>query len=129
MGDDEPNPGKKNWTLQLDPETIVSLDVRAKAEHLPTRTMVRKWILDRLESEEDVWNPASGKEFHELTPPDWVPPELIRDWDAANPDDRKAMKEELEARTRLVQAWDAASPAQRQALVKEFEYASKEEAE
>ncbi len=35
-------------------------------------------------------------EFHEETPPVWVPPQLIRMWDKCTPEQRRAMKEELE---------------------------------
>lgn len=41
------------------------------------------------------------EEFHETLPPDWVPPEYIRAWDAATPEARRVMKEEIE-RTRRV---------------------------
>lgn len=42
--------------------------------------------------------PKTEEEYHETLPPAWVPPELIRAWDAASPEVRKVMKEELEKR-------------------------------
>ena len=44
-------PSKKNYTLRMDPKVIDALNDMAKRRRMPTRLMVRRWILERIEAE------------------------------------------------------------------------------
>lgn len=54
---------KKMFSVRLPEETIEELEDIAQSRYMPTRTLVRSWIMQRLDAERMNIEPAPGVEL------------------------------------------------------------------
>ena len=59
---------KKMFAVRLPEEAIAKLEDIAQSRYLPTRTLVRSWIMQRLDAERMNQNPAIGEGLGGTTP-------------------------------------------------------------